>query len=181
MISRPPFNTWPLHVKLFTPEADQHWKASVINDLAPPLPPGFTCTLELEGVDGKSGHVGSGRQGPISVNDGKLFPSISSSNIYFSPIEEFTATMFAKATAVVAASGNIECTICHQPILNFDVVGLICLSIPSPKFSRLTEPLNDSIVSIVKLPCRFSFKMSVPRFHQSGKSANNYGSSRRGL
>ena len=48
------------------------------NDVVSPLPPGFTCTLELEGVDGKSGHVGSGRQGPISVDDGKLLVSISS-------------------------------------------------------------------------------------------------------
>ena len=76
MISKPPFNTWPLHVKLFTHEADQYWKDST-NDVASPLPPGFTCTLELEGVDGKSGYVGSGRQGPISIDDGKLHLSIS--------------------------------------------------------------------------------------------------------
>ena len=54
------------------------------NDIASPLPPGFTCTLELEGVDGKSGHPGSGRQGPISVNDGKLFLSIFESKFIFS-------------------------------------------------------------------------------------------------
>ena len=72
MISRPPFNTWPLHIKLFTHEADRYWKDSATNDVASPLPPGFTCTLELEGVDGKSGHIGSGRRGPISINDGKL-------------------------------------------------------------------------------------------------------------
>ena len=76
MISRPPFNTWPLHVKLFTHEADQYWRDNVTTDIAAPLPPGFTCTLELEGVDGKSGHAGSGRQGPISVNDGKSFLGI---------------------------------------------------------------------------------------------------------
>ena len=77
LVSRPPFNTWPLHVKLFTHEAEQYWKDST-NDAASLLPPGFTCTLELEGVDGKSGHVGSGRQGPISIDDGKLLVSISS-------------------------------------------------------------------------------------------------------
>lgn len=48
------------------------------NDVASSLPPGFTCTVELEGVDGKSGRAGSGRQGPISVTDGKPLPSISS-------------------------------------------------------------------------------------------------------
>lgn len=70
MITMSPFNTWPLHVKLFTHEAEQYWKDS--NYIASPLPPGFTCTIELEGVDGKSGHVGSGRQGPITIHDGKL-------------------------------------------------------------------------------------------------------------
>jgi hypothetical protein len=74
MISKHPFNTWPLHVKLFTEEAVQCWKAFANAD--PPLPPGFTCSVELEGVDGKSGHPGSGRQGPIDVDDGRpfLFP-----------------------------------------------------------------------------------------------------------
>lgn len=74
MISKHPFNTWPLHVKLFTEEAVQCWKAFANAD--PPLPPGFTCSVELEGVDGKSGHPGSGRQGPIDVDDGEpfLFP-----------------------------------------------------------------------------------------------------------
>jgi len=71
MISKHPFNTWPLHVKLFTEEAVQCWKAFANVD--PPLPPGFTCSVELEGVDGKSGHPGSGRQGPIDIDDGGLF------------------------------------------------------------------------------------------------------------
>jgi structure-specific endonuclease subunit SLX1 len=85
MISRPPFNTWPLHVKLFTHEAEQYWKNSTTYDVALPLPPGFTCTLELEGVDGRSGHVGSGRQGPLNINDGKLLLRISSHLTYISP------------------------------------------------------------------------------------------------
>ena len=83
LISISPFNTWPLHVKLFTQEAEQYWKDG--NEAAPPLPPGFTCTFELEGVDGKSGHVGSGRRGPISIDDGKLLLSISSRLTYISP------------------------------------------------------------------------------------------------
>jgi structure-specific endonuclease subunit SLX1 len=85
LISRPPFNTWPLHVKLFTHEAEQYWKDSATTDTTSPLPPGFTCTLELEGVDGKSGLVGSGRQGPISIDDGKLLLSISSRLTYIFP------------------------------------------------------------------------------------------------
>ncbi|KAF8813687.1 hypothetical protein BYT27DRAFT_7083185, partial [Phlegmacium glaucopus] len=114
MISRPPFNTWPLHVKLFTHEAHQHWKDSMSGDVASPLPPGFTCTLELEGVDGKSGHVGSGRRGPITIND-----------------EDFTSTMLAKNTAITAAGGNVECTVCREPILNYAVSPLSTALCPS--------------------------------------------------
>ncbi|GJJ16289.1 hypothetical protein Clacol_010585 [Clathrus columnatus] len=73
MIMSPPYSSWPLHVKLFTTEAVKHW--NFIRSSQPnPLPPGFTCTVELEGVDGKSGDVGSGRSGPIDVTDGDLIP-----------------------------------------------------------------------------------------------------------
>ena len=69
MLATHPYKNWPLHVTLFTEEAVQGWwnankKAST------PLPPGLTCKVELEGVHGKSGHPGSGRQGPIDVTDG---------------------------------------------------------------------------------------------------------------
>jgi structure-specific endonuclease subunit SLX1 len=72
MICTPPYNGWPLHVKIFTEEAAKAWETAGI--LAPPLPRGFTCTIELEGVDGKSGLRGSGRVGPIDVTDGRIFP-----------------------------------------------------------------------------------------------------------
>lgn len=74
MIARHPFNRWPLHVKLFTEEAVAHWAASARAPHVPPLPPGFTCAVELEGVDGKSGHPGSGRTGPIAADDGARIP-----------------------------------------------------------------------------------------------------------
>jgi hypothetical protein len=35
------------------------------------FPPGFTCSVELEGVDGASGIQGSGRRGPLCITDGK--------------------------------------------------------------------------------------------------------------
>jgi hypothetical protein len=73
MISNHPYVTWPLHVKLFTEEAVKGWddaKKVVVQAL--PLPPGFTCSIELEGVDGKSGKLGSGRKGPINVKDGMI-------------------------------------------------------------------------------------------------------------
>lgn len=74
MISFHPYNTWPLHVKLFTEEAAKGWKDAnkCIEEIAP-LPMGFTCITELEGVDGKSGKTGSGRIGPIDVTDGLLY------------------------------------------------------------------------------------------------------------
>lgn len=65
MICSHPYNTWPLHVKLFTTEAEKAWQYSGNSA----LPRGFSCTLELEGVDGKSGHAGTGRKGPIDVSD----------------------------------------------------------------------------------------------------------------
>lgn len=81
MITRNPFNAWPLHVKLFTTEAVKLWEAASAAKNAPVMPPGFTCSIELEGVDGMSGHPGSGRKGPIDVYDSEN--SCSSSIIQF--------------------------------------------------------------------------------------------------
>jgi hypothetical protein len=72
MISNHPYNTWPLHVKLFTEEAVKGWQDANKDVVMLPLPLGFTCSIELEGVDGQSGRVGSGRRGPISVQDGDV-------------------------------------------------------------------------------------------------------------
>ncbi len=70
MICLHPYNTWPLHVKLFTKDAVKHWEDAANRPPSLSLPPGFTCRVELEGVNGKSGLVGSGRKGPIDVTDG---------------------------------------------------------------------------------------------------------------
>lgn len=70
MIATHPYNTWPLHVKLFTAKAVELWNVATKDVETAPLPLGFTCQVELEGVDGKSGLKGSGRQGPIQVGDG---------------------------------------------------------------------------------------------------------------
>lgn len=70
MICWRPYNTWPLHVKLFTKEAVKHWEDAGNKPQPLALPPGFTCQVELEGVNGKSGLIGSGRKGPIDVTDG---------------------------------------------------------------------------------------------------------------
>lgn len=70
MLTSQHYSSWPLHVKLFTPEAVKHWEA-ICKSESNPLPLGLTFAIELEGVDGKSGQVGTGRAGPIDVTDGR--------------------------------------------------------------------------------------------------------------
>lgn len=79
MISTHPYNIWPLQIKLFTEEAVKFWDQSCGNSKTKskaagvslaPLPPQFSYTIELEGVDGRSGYADSKRTGPISVRDG---------------------------------------------------------------------------------------------------------------
>lgn len=66
MVRVHPYTTWPLHVKLFTKEALEMW--SDASRKTTPLQ-GLSVAVELEGVDGKSGEIGSGRTGPIDVTD----------------------------------------------------------------------------------------------------------------
>ncbi|PPQ93680.1 hypothetical protein CVT25_012739 [Psilocybe cyanescens] len=101
MISTHPFNTWPLHVKIFTEEVANQWRAADADGRLP-LPLGFTYTVELEGVDGQSGHPGSGRKGPISVDDA-----------------EFTSEILSKSRKIVDSGRALNCSICHEPIENF--------------------------------------------------------------
>ncbi|KAF8160925.1 hypothetical protein B0H34DRAFT_358137 [Crassisporium funariophilum] len=153
MIAKHPFNTWPLHIKFFTEEAVQNWNATSSSNVAFPLPPGLTVGVELEGVDGKSGHPGSGRQGPIIVTD-----------------EEFTSAYLAKNTALIAAGGNLECTIC-------------CESVDSYAANPLTTTLcpASSCTAVSHLICLSQHFVSqesgatqiLPRGGQC-KSCNNY-------
>ncbi len=120
MITRHPFNTWPLHVKLFTEEAVNLWKAASSAKGAPPMPPGFTCSIELEGVDGKSGHPGSGRKGLIAVDDGRsssfIHTSLQIFRLFFPLQAEFTNAYLAKHTALLATSRRLECNVCHRSL-----------------------------------------------------------------
>lgn len=122
MISSHPYNTWPLHVKLFTDEAAKAWTAITKKSSAKfAAPQGFTCTTELEGMDGCSGQKGSGREGPIDVKDGGLGRLLSSSIITliaYLHSELFTLTHMRKASAVVSPA----CSICHEPIHDFKTV-----------------------------------------------------------
>ncbi|RDB24860.1 Structure-specific endonuclease subunit SLX1 [Hypsizygus marmoreus] len=102
MISNHPYSTWPLHIKLFTEEAVKGWRDATKDTDLLPLPRGFTCSIELEGVDGKSGKVGSGRQGPITVKD-----------------EQFTSAYLAKNTALLASNQPLNCSICAERISEY--------------------------------------------------------------
>ncbi|KAH8102122.1 hypothetical protein BXZ70DRAFT_890869, partial [Cristinia sonorae] len=100
MITSSPYNTWPLHVKLFTEEAQKAWQEAARGVPDAALPPGFTYTLELEGVDGKSGQSGSGRTGPLVVTD-----------------EHFTNAHLKKADKL--STTLLKCSICHESITDF--------------------------------------------------------------
>ncbi|KAK7045732.1 Slx4p interacting protein [Paramarasmius palmivorus] len=113
MVSNHPYNTWPLHLKIFTAEAQRIWEnivnpqsrkgrkktAPSVNPL--PLPQGFTVSVELEGVDGKSGLAGSGRNKAIDVKD-----------------DLFTAALLEK-NADIAASKPHQCTVCKEDITDY--------------------------------------------------------------
>lgn len=88
MLSVHPYTTWPLHVKLFTRDAVKHWhdegssvakprskQLPTLDSLVSGIPRGLTVSVELEGVDGKTGDskdVEAGRGKPIEVTDGEL-------------------------------------------------------------------------------------------------------------
>ncbi|KAI0791500.1 hypothetical protein BC629DRAFT_366397 [Irpex lacteus] len=96
MVASHPYNTWPLRVKLFTEEAQKHWTTA---SKTTNLPPAFTFSVELEGVDGCSGNPGSGRTEPIDVTD-----------------REFVENHLRKAKNVDASPTPTLCTICNSPV-----------------------------------------------------------------
>ncbi|VDB87173.1 unnamed protein product [Peniophora sp. CBMAI 1063] len=98
MVTNPPYTTWPLHAKLFTAEAVKLWDTFNKDASVPALPRGFTTQVELEGVDGKSGHTGSGRTGPLDVSD-----------------ITFTTAHLVKHNAVVVEA-RYTCAVCRASI-----------------------------------------------------------------
>ncbi|KAJ7072526.1 hypothetical protein C8F01DRAFT_250575 [Mycena amicta] len=120
MIATHPWSTWPLHVKLFTPAAVKGWTAA--QKTTPPLPQGFTYTVELEGVDGKSGVVGSGRDGPIIVDDA-----------------EFTSALLAKSTVLLASGTRISCVVCNELISNYSTDPLATVLCPAAACSAVAH------------------------------------------
>ncbi|KAL1721898.1 hypothetical protein EV715DRAFT_270768 [Schizophyllum commune] len=102
MITSHPYNLWPLHVKLFTAEAEKFWGMLAKAPAYRALPRGLTASVELEGVDGQSGNRGSGRMGPVDVAD-----------------TQFTSQYLAKSTAVAASSMKPTCSICGEQITEY--------------------------------------------------------------
>ncbi|KAK1225259.1 Slx4p interacting protein [Marasmius sp. AFHP31] len=109
MISNHPYNTWPLQLKIFTPEARKCWedlsKGKTAANTPPPLPRGFSVDTELEGVDGKSGMVGSGRKKPIEVKD-----------------EDFTSSHIKKNLELIASGSTPVCAICKDKLTGYVTV-----------------------------------------------------------
>ncbi|KAH9851034.1 hypothetical protein C2E23DRAFT_925964 [Lenzites betulinus] len=96
MVSSHPYNTWPLGVKIFTEEVAKIWNSSAKET---PLPEGLEVSLELEGVDGKSGKPGSGRTAPIDVVD-----------------TVFTDAHLRKASSVFTSGSRLRCSVCNEGI-----------------------------------------------------------------
>ncbi|KAJ7209601.1 hypothetical protein GGX14DRAFT_364387 [Mycena pura] len=105
MLATQPWRTWPLHTKLFTDAAVKGWAAAEKMAQLPPLPRGFSCVVELEGVDGKSGAPGSGRRGPISIDDA-----------------QFTSALLAKHTALLESGTRLACVVCGGELHNYSTV-----------------------------------------------------------
>ncbi|KAF7315275.1 Structure-specific endonuclease subunit SLX1 [Mycena indigotica] len=97
--------SYSLHVKLFTEAAVRDWKAA--EQVTPVLPVGFTCQVELEGVNGRSGKAGSGRDGPILVDDGL-----------------FTSALLAKNNALAASGKQLTCSICGENLSSHNTEAL---------------------------------------------------------
>lgn len=126
MVRSYPYTTWPLHVKLFTDEAAKAW---IDLSRKAPLPPGFSYSVELEGVDGKSGKTGSGRTGPIDVTDCE--PAFLAFLVLIAHrypcLVKFTTSHIQKAQTFCATHLSHRCLICKDPITDFPSVGPILL------------------------------------------------------
>lgn len=68
MLNTIPYSNWPLHIKFFSKDAVMAWESAA--RVYPALPRGFTCSVEVEGVDGKRGVGGGGGEGIGSVGGG---------------------------------------------------------------------------------------------------------------
>jgi len=112
MLESHPYKLWPLHVKLFTEQAAKAWNEAETK--LEELLPGSTVVTELEGVDGKSGKTGSGRQGPIDVTDAA-----------------FIARYIPKHSKIAESKKALNCSVCLGPIDNYSPESLFIALCPT--------------------------------------------------
>ncbi|KAG5646817.1 hypothetical protein DXG03_002194 [Asterophora parasitica] len=146
MLSTHPYRNWPLHVKLFTEEAVIAWKEAC-QDAQAHLPLGFTYTIELEGVDGKSGKVGSGRSGPISVKDAPRGGTCTFCNTYTLWGDVIRGCYRRKVGGITPEEDDMTD---HSMGMNQDQVeGELCDSdsVPGPPRSPLKKPVKQKTKS----------------------------------
>ncbi|KAL0072788.1 Slx4p interacting protein [Marasmius tenuissimus] len=152
MITNHPYNTWPLQLKIFTPEALKCWedlsKGKAAANTTPPLPRGFSVDTELEGVDGKSGMVGSGRKKPIEVKD-----------------EEFTSSHIKKNLELIASGSTPVCAICKDKLTGYATVPLLHALCPQASCSSVSHLSCLSRKFLAEASSRKSSKVSpmIPR------------------
>ncbi|EUC61342.1 GIY-YIG-SLX1 domain protein [Rhizoctonia solani AG-3 Rhs1AP] len=103
MLSIPPYNTWPLHVKIFSEEAKRLWDEVQKIETNEALPDGFTLSVEFEGVDGKAAvpvsRRSNARSGPIDVND-----------------TEFNSSHILKYQSILNKGAQTSCSVCSSEI-----------------------------------------------------------------
>ncbi|KAJ1301119.1 hypothetical protein OPQ81_003532 [Rhizoctonia solani] len=103
MLSISPYNTWPLHVKIFTEEAKRLWDEIQPIKTIQALPMGLTVSFEFEGVDGKAPTTiprrPNARTGPIEVKD-----------------TDFTLSHIHKYQSLIKKDAQLRCSVCSSQI-----------------------------------------------------------------
>ncbi|CAE6452166.1 unnamed protein product [Rhizoctonia solani] len=103
MLPIPPYNTWPLHVKIFSEEAKRLWDEVQKIETNEALPDGFTLSVEFEGVDGKAAvpvsRRSNARSGPIDVKD-----------------TEFNSSHILKYQSILNKGAQTSCSVCSSEI-----------------------------------------------------------------
>ncbi|KAG8792489.1 Slx4p interacting protein [Ceratobasidium sp. 428] len=126
MLPMAPYNTWPLHVKIFTEEAKKLWDEVQQPGLDTPLPRGFTYSVEYEGVDGKApipaAPKPTTRTGPIDVKDAR-----------------FTLSHIDQYQSIIDQDAPLSCSVCGKSIAEKKVDHLTIALCPHTTCSALSH------------------------------------------